>query len=366
LLKGLNMGFNKGFNAYALPGFDRVEKLIEAVMEAGDESTRMMLGNILPGGKRLRPALVLLAASFYPHDEREAALAAAASELIHTASLVHDDVIDMAGTRRGRETINMAWGNHAAVLLGDFLFAEAFRLLADCRSTIMKLMTRTIQVMSEGELEQLNQSWNPEMTEAEYFSRIGKKTASLIAASCQIGGLVAEMDEEKIAALREYGLGLGTAFQIVDDLLDYASTEADAGKPVGHDLKNGTLTLPLLHLLRCSEQPGEDWQTLTEGAGTAGKYLPELLAGSGSLAYSLGQAVAKVNHACRYLSLLPAGSSRELLRDIALQVLDRPELKNLGPPQEAADPIQPPGTPSPVPQDGVAQGDESLLLHLGV
>jgi len=349
-----------------LPGLHGVENLISSVTEAGNETTRMMLQKILPGGKRLRPVMVLLAASFYPHDEKEAEYTAAATELIHAASLVHDDVIDLAATRRGDSSVNKAWGNHAAVLLGDYLFAEAFRLLANCRSPIVKAMTRTIQVMCEGEIDQLTQSRNPATTEEQYFSRIGKKTASLIAASCQLGGLVAGLDEGKLEALREYGLEVGLAFQIVDDLLDFVSTEAAVGKPVGHDIANGTLTLPLLHLLKQSRQPLKLWQDLTKDEEEGGKLMLELMSRSGSLEYSWVQAVEKIDKACGCLDRMPAGRSQEMLRDLAFQVLARPELKKFGLPEKAAEEVQPLGLHPPIPHDFVNNGDESLLLHLGV
>lgn len=349
-----------------LPGLALVEEIIQSVVKAGNEVIKPVLTRILPGGKRLRPILVLAAAGFYPHDEREVSLAAAAAELIHAASLVHDDVLDSADTRRGKKTINMIWGNHVAVLTGDFLFAEAFSLLADCRPAINKLVTRTIQEMCEGEIEQLTQAWDPKTTESQYFRRIRKKTAALIAASCQIGGMTARMNDRELAALYEYGCCLGAAFQIVDDLLDYLAQKADAGKPVGNDIANGTLTLPLLHYFRQAPLPGRVWQDLLQAENTDNERLRTLLTESGSLAYAYTKAVELVNYACRCLASLPEGSSRDKLKGMALQVLARKELKDLDPAQQPAEVVETLAARSPAFQDLPAEAGEPLLLHLGI
>ena len=211
------------------------------------------------GGKHLRPALVLLSA----RAAREARHGgpeppwdpiydvAAAVELIHVASLIHDDVIDEAAVRRGAPSVNAEWGNHTAVLAGDYLFAAAFQLLgAAAPGGVMTLMTQAIGAMCEGEMLQKEQAFDPAVTEAEYFRRIEGKTAALLAACCEAGARLAGADDRLAAAFGAYGRKLGLAYQIADDVLDLTATREALGKPGGSDLKQGVLTLPVILLLR--------------------------------------------------------------------------------------------------------------------
>lgn len=209
------------------------------------------------GGKRLRPALYLICAKGCAN---KAALMpmAVAIEMIHMATLVHDDVIDNAATRRGIPTANIRWGNHVAVLAGDYLFAKAFSAIANHVScSMLQILTDVISSLCEGEIEQFKYSFNPLVTEEQYLRRIAKKTADLIAASCQLGGVSAGFKDEEVAALKRYGYCIGLAFQITDDLLDITASAAQVGKPVGNDLGQGIVTMPAIYALQNSAYKAE-------------------------------------------------------------------------------------------------------------
>lgn len=203
------------------------------------------------GGKRLRPALYLLCAKQGYTSDSNTISVAAAIELIHMATLVHDDVIDSAATRRGIATANAQWGNHASVLSGDFLFAKAFSIVASKGSNeILRILADVISSMCEGEIVQIKESFNPDQQEAAYYDRIAKKTADFIAGSARIGAIMAGMSKQDIQALHDYGYSLGMAFQITDDILDFTSSVEQLGKPAGNDLRQGIITLPIIHALR--------------------------------------------------------------------------------------------------------------------
>lgn len=210
------------------------------------------------GGKRLRPALYILCAKSGRPDPAGLVPVAAAVELIHMATLVHDDVIDDATTRRGMATANARWGNLVTVLAGDYLFAKAFSLIATHGGNeALKILTGTICAICEGEISQAQDTFNPAQTEEEYLARIGKKTADFIAASCELGALTAGLPPRDVQALREYGYAIGMAFQITDDLLDVTASSEQIGKPAGNDLRQGVLTLPVIYALRHSNRREE-------------------------------------------------------------------------------------------------------------
>lgn len=205
------------------------------------------------GGKRLRPALYLLCAKNGCTDTSQLMPVAVAIEMIHMATLVHDDVIDFAETRRGIPTANIRWGNHSAVLSGDFLFAKAFSLLASYGNPIiLKNLTDVVCSLCEGEILQIKEGFNMNQAEADYLIRIGKKTADFIAVSSAIGGMSAGMDDGDVEALRQYGYSVGMAFQITDDILDYTASSQQLGKPAGNDLRQGIVTLPAIYAMNHS------------------------------------------------------------------------------------------------------------------
>lgn len=209
------------------------------------------------GGKRLRPALYLICANSCANKKALMPMAVAI-EMIHMATLVHDDVIDNAATRRGIPTANIRWGNHVAVLAGDYLFAKAFSAIANHVScSMLQVLTDVISSLCEGEIDQFKYAFNPDVTEEQYLSRIAKKTADLIAASCQLGGISAGFKETEVEALKRYGYCIGVAFQITDDLLDITASAAQVGKPVGNDLGQGIVTMPAIYALKHSSHKTE-------------------------------------------------------------------------------------------------------------
>lgn len=218
------------------------------------------IGNHLlrAGGKRLRPALYLLCAKSAERELAPVLPVAVAIELIHMATLVHDDVIDEASTRRGLTTANVRWGNPLAVLTGDYLFAKAFSLVAGhAGNNVLSALTDAICVICEGEIVQAKNLFDSSQTEAEYLTRSGKKTAEFIAVSCELGAKAAGLPEEDAASLRNFGYSVGMAFQLTDDILDFTGSQAQVGKPVGNDLRQGVLTLPVLYALEASPRRGE-------------------------------------------------------------------------------------------------------------
>ncbi len=204
-------------------------------------------------GKRLRPALFFLTAKLKRTDLESCIPVAVAIELIHSATLVHDDVVDNSDFRRGLPSVNSKWGNQMSVLMGDYLFAKAFAILTGFRSlSLIDIMSNVVEKMSEGEIQQQNQIFEADLTEQVYLDRVKKKTALFISASCRSGGVVTGASEQEIKAMANYGHNLGMAFQITDDLLDFLGEADKTGKPVGNDLRYGTITMPVIYMLKKS------------------------------------------------------------------------------------------------------------------
>jgi len=202
-------------------------------------------------GKRIRPALTLLSGKFHNQNNENVIAMAAALEILHTATLVHDDAIDHSSMRRSKPTINRLWGEEQAVLLGDYLFAEAGALTASTNNLrVVKLFASTLKTISMGELDQAAKAFDLHQDQDQYFERIARKTATLFTTSTESGAALSGAPEESIQLLVEYGHNLGICFQIVDDLLDFVATEKQLGKPIGSDISQGTVTLPLMVLVR--------------------------------------------------------------------------------------------------------------------
>src|SRR5271170_1872312 len=253
------MAFGKlGQTLTALEIFDPVREDLDKVeREIGLESISSTdavtyIGQYLQsgGGKRLRPVLVLLSGKLFAESTPALIRMAAVVEMIHTATLVHDDVIDIAKTRRGRPSVNVVWGNHTSVLAGDWLYMQAFQVALRERSfPILDVLINLTQLMVEGELLQLERIGKIGVTEADYMELIDRKTASLFSACARMGAQAQGADEETETRLGEYGWNLGIAFQLIDDVLDFTSSEKILGKPVGNDLRDGKVTLPLIYAL---------------------------------------------------------------------------------------------------------------------
>jgi len=206
---------------------------------------------ISSGGKRIRPMLLILTARLCGYTGPRHIPIATVIEFIHTATLLHDDVVDNANLRRGRASANRLWGNQASVLVGDFLYCKSFALMVkDGDLKILKLLANATTVLSEGEVLQLIYTKNPDITQEQYIDVVKCKTAILLSAACQSGAILGGADPERVAAMLNFGMDLGIAFQMVDDSLDYCSCEEEFGKSIGHDLEEGKITLPLIHTLK--------------------------------------------------------------------------------------------------------------------
>ncbi len=203
------------------------------------------------GGKRIRPALLLLAAKLCGYTGDRHVPLASVIEFIHTATLLHDDVVDSANLRRGIASANTLWGNEASVLVGDFLFSKSFSLMvADGDLAVLKVLSAATTIIAEGEVLQLVSTSDMDLTEERYIEVVKCKTAILLSAACQAGAILGKASAEREAALRDFGLRLGIAFQLMDDTLDYVASEEQFGKCIGHDLEEGKITLPLIHTLK--------------------------------------------------------------------------------------------------------------------
>ena len=281
---------------------------------------------ISAGGKRLRPMLLLLAAGALGHRGPDAHQLAAVVEFIHTATLLHDDVVDESDLRRGRSTANAVWGNAASVLVGDFLYSRSFQLMVELdQLDVMRILADTTNTIAEGEVLQLLHVRNPDTDEAAYLRVIERKTAVLFAAATRLGALLAGADATTCDALHAYGLHLGYAFQIADDVLDYASDAETLGKNLGDDLAEGKATLPVIHAMQHSNDAVRAVlrHAIETGDGAA---LPEVLAAihaCGSLDYSRDRAQRHASDAEAALSALADNAYVAALRGLARYAITR-------------------------------------------
>lgn len=203
------------------------------------------------GGKRMRPLLCMLTSRLFGHQGDKQIMLAMVIEFIHTASLLHDDVVDASDQRRGTPSVNHVWGNQASVLVGDFLFSRAFELSVESQDVaILALLARVTNLLAEGEVLQLSRSFHLEMTEAQCLEVIERKTAVLFSAATEIGARISNQSDDVVQSLHEYGMCLGVAFQLIDDALDYSASSEAIGKPVGHDLEEGKITFPLIYAMK--------------------------------------------------------------------------------------------------------------------
>jgi octaprenyl-diphosphate synthase len=280
------------------------------------------------GGKRIRPAVLLMAARMAGYTGEKAVLYASVIEFIHSATLVHDDIIDEAQLRRGRDAAHMRWGNHLTVLFGDFLYLKSMSLAlsVDNLELIRLLCDVTLKIV-EGEIYQLTKKGAVDLTEDEHFDIVRRKTAVLFAGSAQIGGMLGSITKEQREALWEYGFSIGVAFQLIDDLLDFTGEEEALGKPVGGDLREGKLTLPVVHLLSKGDPRARSLVEKIVGEEKASvddwRELRALLAQSRSIDYARSTAVEFVERAKRALRAFPPGASREALLFLPDYVLSR-------------------------------------------
>ncbi len=287
--------------------------------------TELLTYSLKSGGKRIRPALTLLSGKFYNYDLDYLLPMATAVEIMHTATLVHDDAIDNSAVRRGRPTIYKAWDNDKAILLGDYLFAKAGELTATTQNLqVIKLLAQTLMTITGGELAQSFSSFNLEQTRQHYLHRIISKTASLFSLATESGAILSQVPEKSVKVLKEYGYNLGIVFQIVDDIMDFIGTEEETGKPVGSDLAQGILTLPAMLLLERYPENNpvkELFQSRDKQKNI--KLAIELVRNSSIVQECYTLASDYCAKAYRNLNQLPDNTSRQSLINLADYVVER-------------------------------------------
>ncbi len=272
------------------------------------------------GGKRLRPMIVLLAARACGYAEHRHIDLAAIIEFIHTATLLHDDVVDGSDLRRNRETANAVWGNEASVLVGDFLYSRSFEMMvAVGRMPVMDILSHATNRIAEGEVLQLLNVHNPDATEAEYMEVIKRKTATLFEAGARLGGVISDAPQEIQQALADYGLHLGIAFQLVDDALDYQADNQEIGKNIGDDLAEGKPTLPLIESLKKADpQQRARLSDIIENGGLEQiDFVMDMIRESGAIEYTKRLAREEAEAAKQALDNLPESPYREALLQLA-------------------------------------------------
>lgn len=307
--------------------FQAVDNLIRANLNSEVPLVEEISAYLIEaGGKRLRPLLVLLAARACGYQEREHIKLAAVIEFLHTAMLLHDDVVDESGLRRGRKTVNAAWGNSPSVLVGDFLHSRAFEMMVEIGNMrVMEILSRATNVIAEGEVQQLCTVRNPETTEPEYLEIISRKTAMLFQAAAHSGAVLAGADESSECALRDYGLHLGLAFQLIDDQLDYLGDASELGKNIGDDLAEGKVTLPLIAAMRNASRAESDFieTAIRQGGVENLPHMIELVNRTGALGYTENLARQEKCLATEHLSNLPDSEYRQSMNVLANFVVDR-------------------------------------------
>ena len=272
------------------------------------------------GGKRLRPVLAILSAKACGYEGDKHFMTAAIVEFIHTATLLHDDVVDASDLRRGKETANSIWGNEATVLVGDFLFSRAFEMMVDVgEMRVMEILSNTSNTIAEGEVLQLLNCNEPNTTEEQYMEVIRCKTAKLFAAACQLGAILAKRPEQEEKGLLDYGAHLGTAFQLIDDVLDYRADSETMGKNVGDDLAEGKPTLPIIHAMQngSPEQINQLSEIIKQGDRDNLEQVLEIINDTKALEYTEKAAQQQAQLAKEALSCLPESKYKTALISLA-------------------------------------------------
>ena len=298
--------------------FDIVNSLIIEYLES-DVGLVENIGHYIvdAGGKRFRPLLVLLSALANGYKGADHTKMAVIVEFIHTATLLHDDVVDVASLRRGRQTANIQWGNAPSVLVGDFLYSRAFQLLVQVADmSIMRVMADATNVISEGEVKQMSNAGNAELTEITYRDVIYRKTAKLFEAACRVGAILAHVEE---ADMLEFGKHLGMAFQITDDLLDYQGTREVIGKNIGSDLAEGKMTLPLIYTRDNGNEKISKLirKSVATKSAEGFELILDEIEKSGGLLYCQAQAESEVRLAKNSLKALPSTKYKDALIELA-------------------------------------------------
>jgi octaprenyl-diphosphate synthase len=300
----------------------RVNELILAKAGSDVEMIPELASHLInSGGKRLRPMLTLAAAKMFGFDGDGHVKLATSVEFMHTATLLHDDVVDESDLRRGRKTARMIWGNQASVLVGDFLLGQAFRMMVDVGSLeALDVLSTAASVIAEGEVMQLSAAKNLETTEDEYLAVIKAKTAALFSAAAEVGPIIAKTGRSERAALRSYGLNLGLAFQLVDDALDYGGNARDLGKNVGDDFREGKVTLPVILAYRRGTDAERAFWRGTIEAGEASNGSLEKALGLMTRYGAISDTIQRARHfgaiASDALAPLPASAQKDALLEV--------------------------------------------------
>lgn len=293
-----------------------------------DLISTLSLHTVSAGGKRLRPMLTLACAKLCDYEGNAHVALATAVEFIHTATLLHDDVVDASSLRRGKKTANYVWGNKESILVGDFLLGRAFYLMGEAKSLeIYRILSGAAVVISEGEVMQLVAEGDLSTSQARYLEIIGAKTAELFAAACEIGGILGNQLSDKVQALRDYGYHLGVAFQIIDDALDYSAKQAELGKEIGNDFQEAKMTLPvLLASQRANPEEQIFWQrTLVERVQNRGdlEHAIHYIEKTAALTDTMSLATFHIQQAESALHIFPDSPVRQVLLDILSFVTER-------------------------------------------
>ena len=299
----------------------QVESRVELIPQIGKYIQRS-------GGKRIRPALLLMASRLAAYRGDQAVLFASVVEFIHTATLVHDDIVDDSQVRRGQEAVHLLWGNEKTVLLGDYLYIKSMGMaLSHDSLDVVRLLCEVTLRMIEGELYQLTKNGDVDITEEQHFDIIRRKTAYLFGGCAEIGGRLGQVAEDQAEALREYGFNLGVAFQVIDDLLDYTASESELGKPIGSDLREGKVTLPVIYLLQRDGKTASDLvrHIVETGAATSDEWreLSLLIAQHRVIDSAYEKARESAEAAQRHLKVFPPSPEREALLALPDYVLAR-------------------------------------------
>lgn len=318
---------------------EKIRNLLSTELTATDELIKQQLNSSIPliselgqhiidsGGKRLRPMLVLLGTKLFGYADDQAAIElAAVIELIHTATLLHDDVVDGSDMRRGRRTANTIWDNAISVLVGDFLYSRTFQMMVAVGSMpVMEVLASATNIMAEGEVLQLQNRNNPHTTEQQYMDVVSYKTGTLFKAAAQLGAVLCEQPPESIAAMGQYGLELGIAFQLVDDALDYGSSAVEIGKNIGDDLAEGKPTLPLIHVLQQgnAEQKRMITEAIIRGESSHFTEILQAITATDALDYTYQVARQRAANAIAALDYLPDSQYKEALIALAQFAVER-------------------------------------------
>ncbi len=304
-----------------------VNKLIEISLDS-DVPLINQLGQYIinTGGKRLRPALVIISSKIFSYKGNQHINLAAIIELIHTATLLHDDVVDASILRRGQKTANQRWGNEASVLVGDFVYSRAFQMMVEVNSLrIMQILSEATNTIAEGEVQQLINRHQPEISENNYLSVIRNKTAKLFEAAAQLGAIISNKTVKEEKAMATYGRHLGTAFQLIDDVLDYSSCENELGKNIGNDLSQGNATLPLLYAMWNGDK--KQTKIIRDSVSNGGleniDVIKDAINSTGAISYTAEIAKQESELAINALNKLPTSKYLDALYSLAKFSIER-------------------------------------------